>query len=166
MDVTQKGTSWKEVCWNRIAAIIDFEGPGGTQQIEYEKLATTYGEQPNDAVWREFAGTFFVSLPTVPTNEMLLDLALFKFWVDEPHESRADYEQAYQRLLEKLPAGPDGIPLAPIDPEEPHLLAIAGVDKFEIPSDDDGDGYCIELEVAYEGYNLMLENYKQARALH
>lgn len=160
MEMTACGTSWKDVCWNHITAIIDVEGPGTAQQIEYEELATSCGEQPNDAVWREFAGAFFVALPSVPTHEMLLDLGLFKFWGDEPHESRVDFEQAYQRLLAKLPVGPEGMPLAPLEPDESHLLAIAGVDKFDFPSGDNEDGYCTEFDVAYEGYKLMLENYK------
>ncbi|GBG14320.1 probable malate:quinone oxidoreductase [Novimethylophilus kurashikiensis] len=45
----------KEQCWNQVRAVIETEGPGTSVQIEYEQLAASYGDAPNDPVWEEFA---------------------------------------------------------------------------------------------------------------
>ncbi|GIK74481.1 MAG: hypothetical protein BroJett021_34690 [Chloroflexota bacterium] len=49
--------SAKERCWASVSRIIERDGAGIQEQIEYEELAGTYGERPDDPVWHEFART-------------------------------------------------------------------------------------------------------------
>lgn len=51
---TEKLTQ-KDVCWAEVNKVIEKEGPGTAIQIEYEELAGSYGDKPNDPVWVEFA---------------------------------------------------------------------------------------------------------------
>lgn len=46
--------TFKERCWTVVSEIIDREGPGTSAQIEYEELASKYGEKQDDPVWQEF----------------------------------------------------------------------------------------------------------------
>lgn len=94
-------------------------------------------------------------LPTEPTDQMLLDLAMFFWWDSAPGETRDDYVQAYQRMQAKLPSGAPGFFLAPDEPAEDVLLAIAGLAKFVA---DEEEGVCPEFEAAYEGYIMMMRN--------
>ncbi len=48
------GLSPKEECRQIVARSIDTDGPGNPLQIEYDELATKYGNLPEDAVWIEF----------------------------------------------------------------------------------------------------------------
>lgn len=98
-----------------------------------------------------------VWLPVVPTEKMLLDLALTTEWLDYPGETREDFEASYKRMLTFLPELRPGVVLAPVEPEERMLLGLAGVDKF-LPDSEDGE--CSDFLFAYEGYELMLAELK------
>lgn len=101
----------------------------------------------------------YIPLPIVPTDAMLLDLALSRWWDDTPGETRDDFVQAYQRMQDRLPSVAPGYFLAPDEPDEALLLAIAGLDKFVT---DEEDGVCLEFEMTYEGYKAMLFGLKSA----
>lgn len=98
-----------------------------------------------------------VWLPVIPTEKMLLDLALIIEWGADHGETRADYEAAYKRMLTFLPELRPGFVLAPLEPEVHMLLGIAGLERF-VP--DDNEGSCSEATAAYEGYMLMLAELK------
>lgn len=58
----------KERCWRIVSNIIDVDGPGTRDQLEYEELAGKYGEKPDDQVWIDFHSALEAAQNAVSTK--------------------------------------------------------------------------------------------------